>query len=103
MSEPAAERHYRGEATIARAFLVVLAMAGTAAARPQASGRGFAPEAIYKVPRGSSPADGPADAPVTIVVWSDHACVHCNRVQIALDELRRLFPGQVRFVHRMRC
>lgn len=71
-------------------------LAGTArAGRP-----GFDPGAVYKVPRGDAPASGPADAPVTIVVWSDYLCQYCNRVQSTLDHLARLFPGQLRWVHR---
>jgi protein-disulfide isomerase len=61
---------------------------------------GFDPKSIYKIPRGSSHADGPADAPITIVVWSDYACGYCNRVQGTLDHLSRLYPGQIRWVHR---
>jgi protein-disulfide isomerase len=71
-------------------------LAGTAAAdRP-----GFDPAAIYKVPRGDAPSSGPADAPVTIVAWSDYLCQYCNRVQSTLDHLARLYPGQLRWVHR---
>jgi len=61
---------------------------------------GFDRAAVYKVPRGAAPASGPRDAPVTIVVWSDYACAYCNRVQGALDHLERLYPGQLRWVHR---
>lgn len=60
----------------------------------------FDPDTIYKVPRGHAPADGPADAPVTIVAWSDYACGYCNKVQHTLEQLARLFPGQLRWVHR---
>jgi protein-disulfide isomerase len=60
----------------------------------------FDPQQIYKVPRGNSAAIGPADAPVTIVAWSDYACGYCNRAQQTLDRLDRLYPGQIRWVHR---
>jgi protein-disulfide isomerase len=60
----------------------------------------FDPGTIYKVPRGHAPASGPVEAPVTIVAWSDHACRYCNRVQGTLDHLARLYPGQLRWVHR---
>src|ERR1700759_4797266 len=82
-----------------RAALVVsmlLAIGGLARAdRPS-----FDPAAIYKVPLGHAPVTGPADAPVTIVAWSDYACAYCNRVQQTLDHLARLYPGQLRWVHR---
>ncbi|CAN5786318.1 hypothetical protein BH11MYX3_BH11MYX3_39880 [soil metagenome] len=72
---------------------------GSTAAR--ADGRlTFDPDTIYKVPRGEAPADGPVDAPVTIVYWSDYACGYCYRVQPTLDTLTRMFPGQLRWVHR---
>lgn len=61
----------------------------------------FDPASVYDVPRGQGdPTEGPADAPVTIVVWSDYACGYCNRVQATLDRLARVFPGQIRWVHR---
>jgi len=60
----------------------------------------FDPATVYKVPRGDAPASGPLDAPVTVVVWGDYACGYCNRVQVTLDHLVRLYPGQLRWVHR---
>jgi len=61
---------------------------------------GFDPKVVYKMPRGSAYREGPADAPITIVEWSDYACGFCNRVQGTLDHLTRLYPGQIRWVHR---
>jgi protein-disulfide isomerase len=60
----------------------------------------FDPKAVYKIPRGAAYSDGPADAPVTVVAWSDYACGYCARVQATLDQLSRLYPGQLRWVHR---
>lgn len=60
----------------------------------------FDPKTVYKVPVGSSPLVGPVAAPITIVVWSDFACGYCYRVQFTLDSLERLYPGQLRWVHR---
>ncbi len=61
----------------------------------------FDPASVYNVPRGTgAPTEGPVDAPVTIVAWSDHSCGYCIRVQPTLDGLARLYPGQLRFVHR---
>jgi protein-disulfide isomerase len=76
------------------ALVVLLATLGTARAEH------FDPAAIYKVPRGHAPETGAADAPVTIVAFSDYACGYCNKVQAALDHLARLYPGQLRWVHR---
>ncbi|MEO6775538.1 MAG: thioredoxin domain-containing protein, partial [Kofleriaceae bacterium] len=88
-----------------RAVLALLFVTGVAHANgvtqtlaPKAS---FAPDTVYKIPRGASPTEGRADAPVTIVDWSDYACGYCNRVQDTLDRLDRLYPGQIRWVHRI--
>lgn len=79
-------------------LVVLLATASVAHAGDSAS---FDPASVYNVPRGTGdPTDGPADAPVTIVEWSDYACGYCNRVQDTLDKLARLYPGQLRWVHR---
>jgi protein-disulfide isomerase len=77
------------------ALLVILA-----ATTAHADRLAFDPAGIYNVPRGDSPAWGPTDAPLTIVVWSDYACGFCNRVQGTLDQLDRLYPQQIRWVHR---
>lgn len=65
------------------------------------TGASFAPDTVYKVPRGHGPSDGPADAPLTMVDWSDYACGYCNRAQETLDRLDRIYPGQIRWVHRI--
>jgi protein-disulfide isomerase len=78
----------------------VLALVVCAAGTAYADKRGFDPATIYRVPLGGAPEVGSADAPVTIVIWSDYACGFCNRVQPTLDHLQRLYPGQLRWVHR---
>ena len=78
------------------AVLLVLCAIGSA----HADRLGFDPATVYKVPAGASPTVGPADAPITIVIWSDFACGYCYRVQFTLDQLDRLYPGQLRWVHR---
>jgi protein-disulfide isomerase len=80
-----------------RALLVLVMVLGTA----HAERLGFDPATVYKVPLGGSPVLGPADAPITIVAWSDFACGYCYRVQFTLDALERLYPGQIRWVHRV--
>src|SRR5262245_58090492 len=70
------------------------------AATAHADRLGFDPKNAYNMPVGVAHGDGPADAPITIVVWSDYACGYCNRVQGTLDHLNRLYPGQIRWVHR---
>jgi protein-disulfide isomerase len=87
---------------IRRALLLVLvaATAHAGGATPVGDGPEFDPQSVYKVPLGGSPVEGPADAPITIVDWSDYACGFCNRVQDTLDRLDRLYPGLIRWVHR---
>jgi protein-disulfide isomerase len=81
-----------------RAFVVAVALFATTSAH---AGQSFDPKEVYKIPRGTgAPVDGPADAPITVVVWSDYACGYCNRVQGTLARLELLYPGQIRWVHR---
>ncbi|NNL68132.1 MAG: thioredoxin domain-containing protein, partial [Myxococcales bacterium] len=46
------------------------------------------------------PAKGPAQAPITIVEFSDFNCPFCQRVNPTLAELERRYAGQVRIVFR---
>jgi protein-disulfide isomerase len=80
-----------------RWLALVIWLCATTARADQLS---FDPKHVYKIPRGNAHVDGPADAPITVVVWSDYACGYCNRVQGTLDHLNRLYPGQIRWVHR---
>ena len=45
-------------------------------------------------------AQGPKDAPVTIVEFSDFQCPYCSRVVGTLKEVLRLYPKQVRLAFR---
>ncbi len=76
----------------------LLVMLGTSA---RADRLGFDSKTVYKVPLGTGPVVGPANAPITIVAWSDFNCGYCYRVQFTLDALERLYPGQIRWVHRV--
>lgn len=64
---------------------------------PEANTKGedVAPVAIDL---GASPARGRADAPVTIVIFSDFECPFCNKVLPTLDALDKKFPNKIRFV-----
>jgi len=89
----------------ALAALALLLVAGIAHAngvtQTTAAKASFDPNTVYKIPRGQAPSEGRVDAPITIVDWSDYACGYCNRVQETLDRLSRLYPGQIRWVHRI--
>jgi protein-disulfide isomerase len=55
-------------------------------------------KAPQKVDVGSSPSRGPADAPVTLVVFSDFQCPFCARLEASLAEVEKAYPGKLRFV-----
>jgi RNA polymerase sigma factor (sigma-70 family) len=44
------------------------------------------------------PSRGPADAPVTIIVFTDMTCVHCGNALGSLDQLWDEFPGKLRVI-----
>ena len=49
---------------------------------------------------GNGPERGAADAPVTIVEWSDFECPYCKRVLPTLERLLEEYPTEVRLVFR---
>jgi protein-disulfide isomerase len=59
-----------------------------------------APATVYReVPvRADDPARGPADAKLTVVLFSDFQCPFCGRVEPSLAALEEAFRGQVRIV-----
>ncbi|HEY0839571.1 MAG TPA: thioredoxin domain-containing protein, partial [Vulgatibacter sp.] len=46
------------------------------------------------------PSKGPADAPITIVEFSDFECPFCSRANAALAQVEEAYKGQVRVVFR---
>lgn len=60
----------------------------------------FGPE-VKQVDVADSPARGPADAPVTIIVWSDFECPHCRHAMPHLDRALEKHAPRVRLVHKM--
>ncbi|PRQ05351.1 Disulfide bond formation protein D precursor [Enhygromyxa salina] len=55
-------------------------------------------DTVYPVPIDDSPARGPADAPITIIAFSDFQCPFCARGHETMEELRALYGDQIRFV-----
>jgi protein-disulfide isomerase len=53
---------------------------------------------VWKVPVGKSPTLGPANAPVTLVEFSDYQCPYCRKAHRTVDELVRLYKGKLRVV-----
>jgi len=56
------------------------------------------PAARYKVTVGDAFERGPADAKVTLVIFSDFQCPFCARVQPTLKELEKKFGSDLRLV-----
>ncbi len=55
---------------------------------------------VKPVDLADSPARGPANALVTIVVWSDFECPHCKRAMPYLDAVLEKHAANVRLVHK---
>jgi protein-disulfide isomerase len=58
-----------------------------------------APRTQVAVPA-NAPAMGPADAPITIVAFTDYQCPYCHRAQTTMDQILSKYEGKIRFVHR---
>jgi len=55
----------------------------------------------YDIPTENAYAIGPADAPITIVEFSDYQCPYCRRWHAEVYEpLLAAYPGQIRLVYR---
>ena len=57
-------------------------------------------EPVRQQVTGTGPATGPADAPVTIVEFSDFQCPYCARGRKTLDEVKQAYGDKVRIVFR---
>ena len=55
---------------------------------------------VIQLPAGDDPSVGPTTAPVTIVEYGDFECPICKESVAVLQQLRSLFPRQVRVVYR---
>ncbi len=56
---------------------------------------------VYKIATEGYPSLGPADAPITIVEFSDYQCPFCYRWHAQVyEQLLAAYPGKIRFVYR---
>lgn len=85
-------------ALVASAAFVAMIVAGLA--RPRLAHAGFDPSTVYAVPATGAPTSGDADAPITIVEFSDYACGYCIKARASMAALELIYPGQLRWVHR---
>ncbi|HET8723180.1 MAG TPA: DsbA family protein [Anaeromyxobacteraceae bacterium] len=78
---------------------LLLAVAALAACGGDSTASTTSPNTpVLRVPVGSSPVDGPADAWVTVVEFSDFECPFCARVQPTLATVLPEFGADVRLV-----
>jgi len=70
--------------------------------RPSFSAPSAAPPdtTVWKVAVGKSPTQGPADALVTIVEFSDYQCPYCKKAHKTVAEVLKRYPGKVRVVYK---
>jgi len=61
-------------------------------------------EVLLRRPRiqvaAEGPSQGPADAPVTIIEFSDFQCPYCRRAEPILEQVMKRYAGKVRLVYR---
>jgi protein-disulfide isomerase len=69
---------------------------GNAPAAPEPPAEDFTK--VYDIPLGTSPIKGKADAPITIVEFSDLQCPFCARFHPVFTEAMNAFPDKVRLV-----
>jgi protein-disulfide isomerase len=55
---------------------------------------------VIDIPEGDGGVQGPADAPVKIVVFSDFECPFCGRLVPTLSEILKKYPGKIRIAFR---
>lgn len=83
--------------TIAIGLAIAVTACGTSGSSGT-SGSDGSTQAVLAVPVGDSPVDGPADAWVTVVTFSDFECPFCATVQPTLAAVLPEFGGDVRLV-----
>jgi len=69
-------------------------------ARPAAQRPTEDPNKVYDLKIGDSPVRGPADAPVTIVEFSDFQCPFCAQAHGLIEQVLKAYPKEVKFVYK---
>ena len=55
---------------------------------------------VYRSADGGAPSKGPANAPVTIIEFSDYECPFCKRAEPTVEQVVAAYPDKVRLVYR---
>lgn len=58
------------------------------------------PDRAYDLPLEGSPVKGPADAPLTVVEFSDYQCPFCARSEGLMKQVLAAYPTQARLVYK---
>lgn len=100
MKLPAPKTHLA--ATVSYPLLVARTKRNTVLALPSGDCDDCVPVADraerFTVEVGQSPSVGPADAPVTVVLFSEAECSFCVKAHDVLKQLQKDYAGRVRFV-----
>jgi protein-disulfide isomerase len=65
---------------------------------PQDDTKVLPPPQLAALKLTTGPSRGPADAPVTIVVFQDNLCTYCGKALGTIDQLIEEYPGKLRIV-----
>lgn len=54
----------------------------------------------YQIPIGKAPVLGNADAPITIIEYSDFQCPYCAKAEATIKKLIKTYPGKIKLVYK---
>lgn len=65
----------------------------------------YKPQIFLKAPKvevatGDLEGRGPANAPITLVAFSDYECPYCKRAETTVEEVLKAYPDKIRYYHR---
>ncbi len=75
-------------------YAKIMESAGNAPAPSEAAAPAEPP--VQKIEVGKAPVKGPANAPITIVEWSDFECPFCGRVTPTVKQLEEEYKGKIK-------